>query len=132
MSISNNYAPTKQIGDGATTQYSASWPVFNEDYLDVIFEDVSTGVQTPQTSGFTVAFTASSVTVTFSSAPADTVYVILARSIPLEQQVPYKTSRGFQGKSIETSLDVLTAMAQDSQDAINRSIKCPPDRDWET
>jgi len=39
------------------------------------------------------------VTVTFSTAPPNTVFVILSRSIPLVQQTPYSTSRGYQGKA---------------------------------
>lgn len=125
MSVSDNYTPTKNQGNGVTTEYTASWPVFNADYLVVTFEDVVTGVQTVQSSGFTVTFTESTVTATFSTAPPNTVFVILSRSIPLAQQTPYSTSRGFQGKSVETSLDLLTAMVQDVEDDTIRAITAP-------
>lgn len=125
MSVSDNYSPTRDLGDGTTTEYTASWPVFDEDYLVVIFEDVTTGEQTVQTSGFTVSFDASTVTVTFSTAPTSDYHVILARSIDIEQQTPYRTSRGFQGAAIENSLDVLTAICQDLRDDIDRSLKTP-------
>ena len=125
MAISDNYVPTKDQGDGVTIDYTANWPVFNANFLQVIFEDTTTGVQTPQESGFSVSFTSAQVTATFDVAPPDTVLVILARQIPLVQQVPYSTSRGFQGKAQETSYDLLTAMIQDQQDSVERAIVVP-------
>lgn len=125
MTIADNYAPTKQIGDGSTTEFTANWNVFNEDYLQVIFQDVTTNIQTIQTTGFTVSFTSSSVTVEFDTAPTSSVFVILARSIPIEQVSTYATSRGFQGRSIENALDLLTAIVQDLEDDVERSPKTP-------
>jgi len=126
MTISDNYAPTKNLGNDATTIFTASWPAINLDYVVVILEDVTTGVQVVQTVGvdYTVTSTDSPI-VTFTTAPTSDNYVIIARDVPLDQVMPYRTSDGFNGKVVEDNFDKLTAITQDLQDEVKRSIKSP-------
>lgn len=126
MAISDNYSPLKEIGNGVTTEFSDNWPPLANDFLDVKLENVSTGAQVDQSEGtdYTVtSLTASGFTVDFTTAPPATEYVVIGRSVTQEQQVPFKTSKGFQGVVHETALDKLTAMIQEQQDAVNRSLK---------
>ncbi len=127
MSISDNYVPIRQIGNGVTTQFSSNWAMLAAAYAAVFLEDVSTGVQTAQTLGvdFTIVFDSSGFTVTFTVAPPNTKYAVIGRSVSFDQTDPYRTSKGFQGEVIEASFDKLTAMTQDLNDAITRSIKFP-------
>lgn len=125
MSISNNYVPVKQLGNGVTTQFSGNWKVLNASYLRVYLESVSTGIQTLQTLGanYTLVFNDAGFTVTMNVAPTSANYVVIGRSVDLTQTDPYRTSKGFQGRTIEDSFDKLTAIEQDQNDQIGRSLK---------
>jgi len=127
MSITDNYVPVKQTGNGVTVAFSGNWNMIAATYCRVYWEDKTTGVQTLKTlnTHYTLAFTEAGFTVTHDALyiPPSTVWVIVARSTALDQNVPYKTSSGFDGKVIENSFDKVTAEVQDAKDGINRSIK---------
>lgn len=123
MAISDNYVPIRQLGNGVTTQFSANWAMLDASYLTVFFEDAVTGIQTPVTTGFTLVFTDSGFTVTFAVAPPNTEYVVIGRTVSLDQTDPYRTAKGYQGEVLEASLDKLTAIDQDLQNQVNRSLK---------
>jgi hypothetical protein len=127
MSISDNYVPIKELGNGSTVDYSANWRVINEDYIRVYLESVATGVQTPQVLGsdFDLAFDNSGFTVTFNVAPTSANYVVIGRSIDINQTVPYTTSKGFQGLVTENSFDKITGIAQDLRDLLSRAVLFP-------
>lgn len=127
MAISDNYTPNKTLGNGVTTQFSGSWNVINSAFMRVYLESVATGVQTLQTlnTHYTLSFNESGYTVTMLTPPTSANYVVRARSVTVDQGVPYKTSQGFQGAVQENSFDKLTAICQDFQDQIDRSIKFP-------
>jgi hypothetical protein len=125
MSVSDNYLPLKELGNGVTTEFSAGWPVFNSDYLLVYLEDATTGDQVLQIldTDYTLVFNSSGFTVTFIVPPPNTQYVVIGRSIDLTQTNPYRTAQGFQGDKIENSFDKITAITQDLQDELNRTPK---------
>lgn len=123
MTISNNYAPLRQLGNGVTTIFSDSWNALSSAWLVVYFEDAVTGVLTQQLAGFTSVVASGGWVVTFSVAPPASVYVVIGRAVDPTQIEPYRTSKGFQGEVIEAAFDKLTAIAQDQQDAIDRSVK---------
>lgn len=127
MTTSDNYEPLKEIGDGVTTEFSASWDMFAASFARVYLELISTGEQTLQTLGtdYTIEISASGFVVTFLTAPSDLYNVIVARAVPLEQNVSYRTSKGFQGEVLEITADKLVAMIQDVQDETDRSLKFP-------
>ena len=130
MSISDNYVPLRQIGNGVTVDFSASWNMLAAAYALVYLEDAATGVQTAVTPGpgptqYTLVFNASGFTVTFNTAPTSAYYVVIGRQVALDQTDPYKTSKGFQGDVVEASFDKLTAIAQDQADAILRALTFP-------
>lgn len=130
MSISDNYVPLRQIGNGVTVAFSAGWSMIASAYARVYLEDAITGVQTPVTEGpgasqYTIALTASGFTVTFNTAPTSAYYVVIGREVALDQTDPYRTSVGFDGKVLEASLDKLTAMIQDVNDTTSRALKFP-------
>ena len=127
MAISDNYTPLKQLGNGVTTQFSASWAVLSSSYIRVYLEAVATGVQTLQTLGthYTLAFTNAGFTVTFLSAPTSANYVVIGREIALDQTNPFGTSKGFQGQVHEDALDKAMAAVQDVGDIQKRTPKAP-------
>lgn len=130
MTISNNYAPIRQLGDGSTVAFSAAWSMISAAYAVVVLEDAITGVQTPVMPGagpsqYQIAITSSGFTVTFGTAPTSTQYANISRSTPLDQSTPYKTSTGFNGSVQEDSYDKLTAIAQETQQINGRAITAP-------
>lgn len=127
MTISDNYLPIKQIGNGSTVNFSYSWVILAESYIRVYLEDVTTGVQTLQilNTDYTLVWDSSGGTVTFAVAPTANDYVIIAREIDINQTVPYRTSKGFSGKVIENSYDKAIAISQDQQDELDRIPKFP-------
>lgn len=130
MTIADNYAPIRQIGDGVTTQFSASWSMIAAAYATVFLEDATTGVQTAVTQGaganqYQIAITASGFTVTFGTAPTASQYAVIGRTVTKDQSTPYKTSRGFQGPVEEASFDKLTALVQQLSNQAGRNISAP-------
>ena len=129
MSISDNYIPVKQQGDGTTEEFTGNWKVFNEDYLRVYLEAVSTGALVLQVQGtdYDLTFDDSGFIVDFGAytIPTSSSYVVINREVPLNQTDPYRTSKGFQGEVIENAFDKLTAISQDQQDQVDRSPKFP-------
>lgn len=130
MTIADNYTPIRQIGDGVTTQFSASWSMIAAAYATVFLEDATTGVQTAVTQGaganqYTISITSSGFTVTFNTAPTSQYYVIVGRTVTKDQNTPYKTSKGFQGPVEEASFDKLTALVQQLSNQAGRNISAP-------
>jgi hypothetical protein len=117
MSVSDNYSPDKSSGDGSTVEFTGSWKVFNSSFMEVYFEDKTTGVQTLKTldTDYELTFDSTGYVVDFtiSSPPPNTVNVIRARNIAKTQNVPFRTSKGFQGDVTEDAFDKITAIAQD-------------------
>jgi len=126
MAISDNYSPDKNQGNGVTTEFSGSWKVLNSSYFRCALESVSTGVQTLLTLGsdYDLEFGESGYKATLHTAPSSAYYVVRYREVALDQTDPYRTSKGFQGTVIENSFDKLTAIEQDQNDQIERSIRC--------
>ncbi len=125
MSISDNYTPIKALGNGVTTTFSGSWKMISEDYSRVWLESVATGVQTLKVldTDYTVAISDSGFVVTMAAAPTNANYVVIGREVPKDQLDPYKTSKGFQGSVLEGGLDKLSAITQDLQDQVDRTLK---------
>lgn len=129
MAISDNYVPTKTLGNGVTVLFTASWNVIASSFIRVFLENTTTGVQVLQTldTDYSLSFSGSGLTVDFTigTTPPSTEFVIIAREVALNQIVPYRTSQGFQGSVQENSFDKLTAMVQDQQDSFKRTLTFP-------
>lgn len=132
MTISNNYIPFKQIGNGATVDFSPSWDPLVSTNIRVYLEDIISGTQVLITEGggasqYSLVINAggSGFTVTFNTAPTSADYIVIVREVSLVQGTNYTTSKGFQGTVLEGSLDKLTAISQDVSDKASRSVKFP-------
>lgn len=130
MTVANNYAPIRQIGNGATTQFSAAWSMISAAYAFVQLEDSTTGVRTTVNQGvaanqYQIAITSSGFTVTMGTAPLSTQYLNVSRITGLDQTDSYRTSKGFQGEVEENSFDKLTAMVQDAAYKAGLAITIP-------
>ena len=130
MTVANNYAPIRQLGNGATTQFSAAWSMIAASYAFVQLEDSTTGVRTTVAQGvgsnqYQIAITSSGFTVTMGTAPTSSQYINVSRVTGLDQTNPYRTSKGFQGEVEEASFDKLTAMVQDARYSAGLAVTIP-------
>lgn len=127
MTISDNYQPDKDLGNGATTIFTGLWSPLSSDAMKVYLEAVSTGVQTLQTQGvdYTLSFTDSGYTVTMTTAPSSSYYVLRTRDTGKTQPNNFKTSKGWQGATVENTLDRIAAMVQEIGNTADRSLHYP-------
>lgn len=126
MSVADNYAPV--VVSGTATEISFVWQAYNQDYLVLELEEIATGTRVTYTLGadYTVVLDDDGGgIVTIITGSTASYQFILSLNIPLTQESPYKTSRGFQGQVIENSFDKLTSINQQQQDDIERSIRLP-------
>lgn len=130
MTVANNYAPIRQLGDSGTTQYSAAWSMINILYAVVTLESVTTGIRTLLTQGvganqYQISITSSGFTVTLGQPATSGFYVNVSRNTGLDQTTPFRTSKGFQGEVEEASFDKLTAMVQDARYTAGLALTIP-------
>lgn len=125
MSIADNYQPNSTQGNGVTTVFTGNWTPISASFFKCDLELISTGARTPQVQGvnYTLTFDDSGYSITMTSAPSNLYNVIRYRETEQDQDVNYTTSQGFQGNVTENSFDKLTAIVQEQQDAIDRSLK---------
>lgn len=129
MTVANNYAPIVTAATGSVVQYSGTWNAISAAYLVVQLQNVATNVYTTVTQGTgpsqyqVISLTASGFVIQFNTAPVTGNNVIISRNTTAEQEIPYTTSRGFQGPTEEGSFDALTTMVQELIEASDRALK---------
>lgn len=126
MTVSSTTTKVSYSGDGSTTVFAYSFKIFADADLRVI-ERASDGTETVKslTTHYTVsgAGTDSGGNVTFSTAPASGVTVIIKRNLTLTQGTDYVANDPFPAESHEEALDRLTFIAQGIQEELDRTIK---------
>ena len=120
--ISDNYKPIRQVGNGNTVDFSFDFPLISENFIEV-FREKNGEQSLVEVNEYTVSFDEKGGSVTFNVAPEDGEIIVIARNIPLEQTVPYKTSSGFPAARIEDNFDKLTAITQQLQETLERCVK---------
>lgn len=121
--LADNYNPVRQLGNGNTTSFSFGFDMISADYVEV-YQEVG-GVQSlVEPAEYTVNLSGSvGGTIVFNTAPAAGIYVVIARKVPLTQETPYKTSSGFPAVRTEQDFDKLTAITQQLNDEVERSVR---------
>lgn len=124
MTVANNYAPARYVGNGSTRSFAVSWRLENDDDF-VVYQKVG-GVQSVvDPSNYTAVNTDNEHGVVFNTAPANGTIIVITRATPHEQDTPYKTSSGFQAIKVEEDFDSLTMMVQELQIGVDRAVKVP-------
>ena len=127
MTVSSTTTKNSYSGNGSTTVFAYGFKVFDEDDLTVILRADATGTETVQS--ITTNYTVSGVgnagggNVTFVTAPATGVTVVIRRASPLTQTTDYTPNDPFPAASHEDALDNLTFIAQQQQEELDRAIK---------
>ncbi len=125
MTVSSTNTKNSYNGDNSNTQFSYTFPIHTTAELQVI-ERSSTGVETVKTltTDYSIVDNGSSGgTVTFGTAPATGVTVVLLRNTNLTQGVDYIANDAFPAETHEAALDKLTFQVQEVQEELDRAIK---------
>lgn len=128
MTVSSTTTKVSYSGNGSTTVFAYGFKIFADADLRVI-ERAADGTETVKslTTHYTVsgAGTDSGGNVTFGTAPASGVTVIIKRNLSLTQGTDYVANDPFPAESHEEALDRLTFIAQQQAEQIDRSIVFP-------
>ncbi|NCW69234.1 MAG: hypothetical protein EBV86_11820, partial [Marivivens sp.] len=126
MTVSSSTNRVSYSGNGSLTVFAYTFKVFDESDLTVILR-ASDGTETVQT--ITTNYTVSGVgdagggNVTFVTAPASGVTVVILRELSLNQGLDLVPNDPFPAQSLEDSLDKLTFMVQQHDEELGRAIK---------
>jgi hypothetical protein len=126
MTISTTASRISYNGNGATTAFSFPYRFLTNADL-VVIKVAADGTETTLTlnTNYTVtgADDEAGGTVTLSVAPLSGQRVVIYRAVAITQEVDYITGDPFPAETHERALDRLTMVAQQQQDAIDRSAK---------
>lgn len=128
MTITTTSSVVSYVGDGTANPLPVSYPFFDPDELEVISTVIATGVETTLALGsdYTVAGGDDDVgTVTPAVSRPATVKWTIRRATERLQQTDYPPNDDFPAEAHEEALDRLTAIAQELDEAIGRSIQFP-------
>lgn len=116
-------APSFNIhtGNGVTLVFSYGFRILASSHLKVYFDGVL------QAAGYTVGGVGATGggTVTFTTAPASGVAVLLKRSVPRTRTVDYVDNGDFTAEDIDNDQDLQTMSIQDIGTDADRAIKLP-------
>ncbi len=129
MTISTTSIKNSYSGNGSTTVFNYTFKITDEDHIIVIIRTNSTGAETTKTK--TTHYTVSgvgnsgggSITFTSGNIPTSSETVVLRRSTPQTQGLDLIENDPMPAENIETAYDKLTAITQELQEQIDRSIK---------
>tara|TARA_Y100000593_G_scaffold52348_1_gene98358 strand:- start:932 stop:4870 length:3939 start_codon:yes stop_codon:yes gene_type:complete len=126
MTVSSASNRVSFSGNGSTTVFAYNFKIFSQSDLTVILRS-SDGTETTQS--ITTHYTVSGVgsdsggNVTFGTAPASGVTIVILREQPLTQGLDLVANDPFPSASIEESLDKLTFVLQQHDEELGRVIK---------
>lgn len=122
MSVTSTTRRVSYTGNGVTTAFSFPFKVLQSSHLHVYFDGAE------QFAGFTVSGVGSDAggSVTFSSAPADGVTVLLLRTVPYTQEFSIVNNETVLESVIGVALDKQTMAVQQISEDIGRGLQLDP------
>jgi len=130
MTLTTTLQKKIYTGDGSVTAFAYTWLINTNTDLKVYLRTIATGAESLQT--LTTHYTVSGVgsasggNVTFVSAPASTLQVVIVRAVPLTQTTDYVSNDSFPAEVHESALDTLMMTVQDQGEILDRAIKLSP------
>lgn len=108
-------------GDGVQTQFGYSFPIFENDDLEIYLGSS----ETPETTGYSIsgAGTSAGGMVCFETPPGNGVAVTLLRNVTIKRVTDFTESGDFRASVINNELDRLTAVAQQLSTLIGRTVR---------
>ena len=112
----------RYIGDGFTTQFPFSFPIFTDEDLEVSLDDAKIS------SGYTVdgAGASDGGSVFFDTPPVSSTIVTLRRRLTIQRLSDFQASGEFRAKVINDELDYQTAALQEVDTEVQRSVRLAP------
>jgi len=129
MTISTTITKNSYVGNGSTSQFTYSFKITDEDFLQVIIKVTATGAETvkTKTTHYTVAGVGNSgggtVTFTAGNLPASTDTVILRRVTTKTQGMDLIENDPLPANTLEDAIDKNLAISQEIQEEVDRSLK---------
>lgn len=127
MTITTTTARNDYTGAGSTGPYAYTFRIFAATDLLVVTRNTSTGVETPL--AYVTDYSVTGVgegaggTITLTSALAVGYTMAITRVVPIVQDTDLRNQGTFYPQTYENALDYLTAIDQQQEDAIERSLK---------
>ena len=117
MAITSTANRIQYTGNGATTAYSLPYLTYLSSHVEVYLDGFI------QASGYTVTGMggASGVTVTFTTAPASGVSIVLQRVVPFKQESVISATGPFPAKTVEKALDYEMMTMQQLDTRLDRA-----------
>jgi len=131
MTISSTTNTVSYNGNGSTTEFAVNYVFFGTGTsaeIEVVEVVIATGAETVKSNGsdFTVSGgNGATGTVTAAVAPASTVKWVINRTTTQTQETDYVENDPFPAESHEEALDRLTAIDQEQQRALGRTVQLP-------
>ena len=128
MTISTTTIKNSYSGNGSTSVFNYTFKITDEDHIQVIIRSaLGTETTKTKTTHYTVAGVGNSNggSITFQSGhiPTATETVVLRRSTPQTQGLDLIENDPMPAENIETAYDKLTAISQELQEQVDRSLK---------
>lgn len=125
MTITMRTTKIVYLPDGTQTQFSVTFPVFDEGDVECIQVD---GLTETLLTGFTVSdITVGNGYVTFSTPPAAGKSLVVRRRTARVQESDYPVAGRFPADIVERDFDRLTAMVQELDEQMDRAVLAPSD-----
>lgn len=122
MSVTTTSTRAEYTGNGSTTAFAFSNYANASTDIKVYLDGVE------QSNGFTITGDGSSWTVTFTTAPASSVDVLLKRETNNTQSTDYQNNDAFDEDTIEHDLDKRTAVSQEVDSEVDWCLKFNPNK----
>jgi len=108
-------------GDGAETDFTFPFPIFTDADLEVYVD----GTKQVLSTGYTVSGAGQSAggSVTFAAAPDDGAAILLLRRLTIARTSDFQASGEFRAKVINDELDFQTAVLQQINDDLGRTVR---------
>jgi hypothetical protein len=125
MTVPSNLNKHVYDGDGVTTTWPFTFPVTDEDHIELYVTEPDGTPELIDPSDYTVDLDNSEIEYPISGdpLPADGTRITVLRVVPLTQGTDYKNQGDFNSETVETALDKLTMIAQQHDEALNRAVK---------
>jgi hypothetical protein len=128
MTVSSSTAKVSYSGNGATQAFAVPFYFLANSQLLVVLRSAS-GVETPQALGTNYTVTGAGVlaggTVTMTVAPPAGTTLTIARNVPLTQETDLQPNDRLPAETLEQSIDKLTMITQQIDEATDRTLKAP-------
>lgn len=128
MTVSNTDRSTRASGDGFTTTFSFSFPVFNESDIEVYKIDTTTTPETANLQNEPADYTVSLNTIseggsiTYTTAPTTDEDSFIIRKLDYTQEVAIRTNTNFDEENLEDALDKITMLTIQLQEENDRTL----------